>query len=49
MRLTGSCGNRSSNEHIGHLTFFELSSTNRGMHVFIGLQKAQIETDINTF
>ncbi len=49
MRLTGSYGNRRSNEHVGHLTFFEVSSTNRGMHVFIGLQKAQIETDNNTF
>ncbi len=49
MRLTGSYGDRSSNEHVGHLTIFEVSSTNRGMHVFIGLQKAQIETDNNTF
>ncbi len=47
--LTGSYGNRSSNEHVGHLIFFEVSSTNRGMNVCIRLQKAQIETDNNTF
>jgi len=46
--LTGSYGNRSSNEHVGYLTFFEVSSTNRGMHVCIGVQKAQIEMDNNT-
>jgi len=45
VQLTSSYGNQSSDEHVGHLTFFEVSSTNRGMHVFIGLQKAQIETD----
>jgi len=45
--LTRSYGNQSSNEHVGHLSFFEVSSTNRGMHVFIGLQKAQRKTDNN--
>jgi len=34
---------------LGILPFFEVSSTNRGMHVFIGLQKAKIEMDNNTF
>ncbi len=37
MRITCSYGNRSSNEHVGYLSFFEVSSTNRGMHIFIVL------------
>jgi len=48
VQLTRSYSNRSSTEHVGHLTFSEVSSTNRGMHVVIGLQKAKREMDNNT-